>query len=161
MVKIKVILSDITGIEADAIANPANSLGLMGGGVARALKVAGGEEIEKEATSKAPIPVGSAIATTAGRLKAKYVIHAPTMERPGGYTNYEYVYKAVKAALKVATEKNIKSIAFPGFGTGIGGLDKNKAAKTMVNAIEDFLSENPQSTIELIIEALGSAEKDI
>ncbi len=174
MVKIKVILGDITGIEADAIANPANSLGIMGGGVAKALKIAGGEEIEKEATSKAPIPVGSAIATTAGRLKAKYVIHAPTMERPAGYTSYDHVYKAVKAALKVASEKKIKSIAFPGFGTGIGGLDKNQAAETMIKAIEDFVSESSESSIELIYlvardlglynaftKALGSNEKEV
>jgi len=58
MVKIKVILGDITGIEADAIANPANSLGIMGGGVAKALKIAGGEEKEKEAPTKDPIHVG-------------------------------------------------------------------------------------------------------
>lgn len=73
-VKISVITGDITRLEVDAIVNPANSMLIMGGGVAGAIKRVGGKEIEDEALKYAPVPVGKAIATKAGKLKAKYVI---------------------------------------------------------------------------------------
>ncbi|MEA3458041.1 MAG: macro domain-containing protein, partial [Candidatus Thermoplasmatota archaeon] len=78
---------DITQIDCDAIINPANSFGYMGGGVAGAIKRVGGKEIESEAVNKAPIVVGKAIATTAGDLPYEYVIHAPTMKRPAMRTS--------------------------------------------------------------------------
>jgi len=81
-VRIVVLTGDITKQEVDAIVNPANSMLVMGGGVAGAIKRVGGKEIEDESVKHAPVPVGEAVATGAGRLKAKYVIHAPTMERP-------------------------------------------------------------------------------
>jgi len=82
MIKITIEQGDITTLEVDAIINPANSYGYMGGGVAGAIKEIGGQEIETEAVAKAPIPIGSAVITTAGSLKAKHIIHAPTMEQP-------------------------------------------------------------------------------
>jgi len=78
MMEISVVQGSLLEVQADAIVNPANSLGLMGGGVAGVIKRFGGEEIEKEAVSKAPIPVGSAVLTSAGKLPFKGVIHAPT-----------------------------------------------------------------------------------
>lgn len=86
-VKITVTIGDITVQQADAIVNPANSQLTMGGGAAGAIKRAGGNEIECQAIKRAPIPVGKAVATTAGRLKAKYVIHALTMQRPAMSTD--------------------------------------------------------------------------
>mgnify|MGYP000120728172 FL=1 len=137
---IEVIKGDITEVEADAIVNPANSLMIMGGGVAGAIKRKGGDIIEKEALRKAPVPVGKAVATTAGKLKAKYVIHAPTMEKPAQRTSLEAVSKAVLAALSVASSMKIKSIAFPGMGTGVGGLRVYDAVKTMAKCIKDYLN---------------------
>ena len=137
MYKVEIIKGDITKVPANAIVNPANSYGYMGGGVAYAIKKAGGEEIEKEAIKKAPIPVGRAIHTTAGKLNAKYVIHAPTMERPAMRTTVDKVKKAVIAALNVAEELNLSSIAFPGMGTGVGGVKPLEAAKAMKEAIEE------------------------
>jgi len=69
---IEVKRGDLTKVEAHAICNPANSLLYMGGGAAGALKRAGGEEIEREALKQAPVPVGKAVATTAGRLRARW-----------------------------------------------------------------------------------------
>jgi len=146
--KIQLKKGDITNIKVDAIVNPANSHGLMGGGAALSIKNKGGSEIEKEAISKAPIPVGEAIATTAGKLKAKYVIHAPTMEEPAQPSNIISVKKATIAALKKASELKISSIAFPGMGTGVGGVPKTKAAQAMIKTIKDFLD---QSTIKEVI----------
>ncbi|MEM3488797.1 MAG: macro domain-containing protein [Nitrososphaerota archaeon] len=136
-VKFIVKRGDITEEEVDAIVVPANSRLIMGGGVAGAVKVRGGESIEREAMSKAPIRIGEAVATGAGKLSAKYVIHAPTMERPAGETSAEKVYMATKAAAELASRLGIGEVAFPGMGTGVGGLEPNAAAREMIRAIID------------------------
>jgi len=146
-VKIKIIQGDITNLEVDAIVNAANSYGYMGGGVAGAIKRAGGQEIEMEAVSKAPIPVGSAIITKAGRLKCRYVIHAPTMEQPASLIDVGNVKEATKAALECADENNLKKIAIPGMGTGVGGVPRDKAAKAMIDAIINFDEKNLEEII--------------
>jgi O-acetyl-ADP-ribose deacetylase (regulator of RNase III) len=130
--------NDITKIACDAIVNPANSYGYMGGGVAGAIKRVGGLEIEKEAVSKAPINVGQAIATTAGNLPCKYVIHAPTMNQPAMRIGVDNVQLAIRAALKKAEELKIKTIAIPGMGTGVGGVSENDAARAMINVTKEF-----------------------
>ena len=129
---------DITNFSCDAIVNPANSYGFMGGGVAGAIKRIGGIEIEKEAISKAPIKVGSAIATTAGSLPCKYVIHAPTMKQPAMHIGVENVKLATKAALTLAENKNLKTIAIPGMGTGVGGVSYKAAAEAMTTIAKEF-----------------------
>ncbi|MEM3546993.1 MAG: macro domain-containing protein [Candidatus Bathyarchaeia archaeon] len=138
-VKIEVKHGSLLELEVDAIVNPANSMLIMGGGVAGAIKRAGGEEIEKEAVKNAPIPIGKAIVTTAGRLKAKNVIHAPTMERPGPTTT-ENVYRAMYATLELAQNMNFRSIAIPGMGTGVGGLSPNEATEAIFKALEEYLN---------------------
>lgn len=138
-VRFRVLKADLTELEVDALVNPANSLLIMGGGVAGALRRVGGSEIEREARKHAPCPVGEAIATTAGRLKARYVIHAPTMERPAMATNHEKVYMATLAALKCAEKIGISSIAFPAMGTGVGGVPLGEAAEAMVRAVREHL----------------------
>ena len=137
-VKIEVRLGSLLDLEVDAIVNPANSMLRMGGGVAGVIKRIGGEVIEREAVKHAPLPVGKAIATTAGRLKARYVIHSPTMETPGPTTR-EKVYKATYAALKLADEMGLRSIAFPGMGTGVGGLKPAEASEAMFKALVELL----------------------
>lgn len=129
---------DLTRERVDAICNPANSLMLMGGGAAGAIKRAGGEEIEEEALRHAPVSVGEAVATAAGRLRARWVIHAPTMPRPAMRIPSENVYLATKAALERADRMGAKSIAIPGMGTGVGGVSFDAAAKAMARALRDF-----------------------
>jgi len=136
-VKFVVKRGDITEEEVEAIVVPANSRLVMGGGVAGAVKTRGGEIIEREAMSKAPVRIGEAVATGAGRLSAKYVIHAPTMERPAGETDADKVYRATRAAVELAHRLGISEVAFPGMGTGVGGLDPYVAAREMVRAILD------------------------
>lgn len=131
-------IGDITKISCDAIVNPANSFGYMGGGVAGAIKRIGGTVIENEAVIKAPIDVGSAVVTTAGTLPCKYIIHAPTMERPAMRIGIENVKKATYAALKLGENLKIKSIVIPGMGTGVGGVSYVDAAKTMVAVAKEF-----------------------
>lgn len=136
--KVEIVQGSLLEVKADVIVNPANSHGYMGGGVAGVIKRFGGEEIEREAISKAPIPVGSAILTTAGKLKFKGVIHSPTMEEPAMRTSEDKVRKATKAALHLADELCFKSIAIPGMGTGVGRVPKEVAARAMVDEIKKF-----------------------
>ena len=135
---IVVKIGDITKISCDAIVNPANSYGYMGGGVAGAIKRVGGNNIEKEAVSKSPIFVGSAVATTAGILPCRFVIHAPTMEKPAMKIPVKNVEKATRAALKLGVQLGIRSIAIPGMGTGVGGVSPADAAKVMIKAAKEF-----------------------
>ena len=129
---------DITQIECDAIINPANSFGYMGGGVAGAIKRVGGKEIEEEAVSKAPIVVGKAIITKAGNLPCKYVIHAPTMKRPAMITSVKNIESATYAALKLAENLGFKCISIPGMGTGIGKISLEKAALAITKIAKEF-----------------------
>ena len=141
-IKITIMIGDITKIKVDAIVNPANSQGMMGGGVAKAIREAGGRAIESDAMTNAPIPVGLAVATTGGKLNARFVIHSPTMEKPTMKTNVEKVRKAVRAALKKADGLELTKISMPGMGTGVGGLDYAAAAAAMIQEIIDFQQEN-------------------
>lgn len=138
---VTVVRGDITQFQAQAIVNPANSRLIMGGGVAGAIRRAGGPTIEKEALQRAPIRIGEATATNAGKLAARYVIHAPTMSRPAMNTNVENVEKATSAALRVARSLALSSIAIPGMGTGVGGVPVIEAAQAMVGAIRQHLLE--------------------
>tara|TARA_Y100000310_G_C20585272_1_gene765063 strand:- start:714 stop:1211 length:498 start_codon:yes stop_codon:yes gene_type:complete len=135
---IKIVEDDITQVDVDAVVNPANSYGYMGGGVAGALKKEGGVEIETEAASHAPIMIGDAVLTTGGKLACRQVIHAPTMEQPGGSSILAHVSEALNAALQKAEEEGFERIAIPGMGTGVGGLPKDKVAEAMIDVLVNF-----------------------
>ena len=137
--KVTVLRGDLTKVGAAAIVNPANSLGLMGGGVAGAIRRAGGDDIETEAMKSAPLGIGKAIFTRSGGLRCFAVIHAPTMEEPAMPSSIGNIKKATKAALDLANGKKINSIAFPGMGTGVGRVDKLDAAKAMVETIKESI----------------------
>ena len=126
---------DLTKKKVDAIVNPANSAGLMGGGVAGVIRRIGGAAIEEEAVKHSPIPIGKAVLTTGGNLPCQGVIHAPTMVRPAERATGEVVQKATEGALQCAEEAGLSSIAFPGMGTGVGRLPLDVAAETMVSGI--------------------------
>jgi O-acetyl-ADP-ribose deacetylase (regulator of RNase III) len=121
----------------DAIANAANDHLWMGAGVAGALKRAGGEEIERDAMSKGPIPVGTAVATGAGRLQAQYVIHGAVMGQDLT-TTPELVGRTTHACLALADELGCRSLALPAFGTGVGGLGLDQCAGVMVGEVRRF-----------------------
>ncbi len=139
-VKIKVVQGDVTDSEADAIVNAANNHLWMGAGVAGAIKRKGGKEIEDEAMKKGPIPIGEAVVTSAGKLKARYVIHAAVMGQDL-VTNEEYIKDATQNSLKRAEELKIESIAFPAFGTGVGGFPTDECARIMLDQVKDFSRE--------------------
>lgn len=137
---ISVIKGDITEAETEAIVNAANNMLWMGGGVAGAIKRKGGKEIENEAVSKGPIPVGEAVVTGAGRLKAKYVIHAAGMGQDLR-TDADKIASCTRASLKRADELGIQSISFPAIGTGVGGFPVDKAAEIMIRTVVEHIKE--------------------
>ena len=134
MIKINVQQGDITQVEADAVVNAANNHLWMGGGVAGALKRAGGPEVEAEALTKGPIPVGEVAVTTAGRLSARYVIHAAVMGQDL-QTSAEKIRQATQNSLLRADELGIKTIAFPALGTGVGGFPLGECARIMIGEV--------------------------
>ncbi|HET6204380.1 MAG TPA: macro domain-containing protein [Planctomycetota bacterium] len=136
--EVEIVLGDLRALPVEGVVNPANSQGVMGGGVAGALRRAGGGEIEREARARAPIAVGEAVATTAGRLAYRFVVHAPTMERPAMGTSVEKVALAARAALRCAEEAGLRSLGVPGLGTGVGGVDPDAAAEAIVEAVGSF-----------------------
>jgi O-acetyl-ADP-ribose deacetylase (regulator of RNase III) len=141
--KIVILQGDLTEQECDAIVNVANNRLWMGGGVAGAIKRKGGEEIEREAVSKGPIPIGEAITTKAGKLKARYVIHAATMGSDFK-TSAEIIEKATLNSLKLTEELRLESIAFPALGTGVGGFPVAECAKIMLDTARKFLQNAKQ-----------------
>ncbi len=131
MATIEVIKGGITALEVDALVNAANNHLWMGSGVAGALKRAGGSSIEAEAIGRGPIPVGEAVATGAGRLKARHVIHAAVMGQDLR-TDAGKVAAATANSLARAEELGVTSIAFPALGTGVGGFPLAECARIMI-----------------------------
>ena len=132
---IEFVVGDLLKLDVEAIVNPANSECEMGGGVARAIRKAGGKEIEEEAMNQAPVPIGRAIATSAGKLNFAYIFHAPTMRMPVQTTSAKNVSAAVLAALDLACDFGISSLGVPGMGTGTGRLSLEAAAAAMLEAV--------------------------
>jgi len=149
--KCELFLGDITDLEVDAIVNAANDYLVMGSGVAGAIKKKGGKIIEKEAVRQAPIPIGEAVYTTAGNLKAKYVIHAAGMGRDLR-TNASYIKNSTLNSLKRAEELKLKSVAFPAIGTGVGGFPIEECAQVMISTVKDYLPQT--KSIQKVIFAL-------
>ena len=141
---IKLHVGDITKLQVDVIVNAANGIGVMGAGVAGAIRRAGGPSIGEEAKGicdENPKKEGECYITGAGFLEengVKHIYHAVTMNYPGGRTSMESVKSAMRSVLVKAIANGMKSVAFPGLGTGIGRLDPLAVANTMLNTAERF-----------------------
>lgn len=139
VVVLKVICGDITKLGVDAIVNAANGyIGVMGAGVAKAIKDAGGMEIEEEAKLlclRYKFNPGSAYYTKAGKLNCRYIIHAVTMRYPGEKSSLETVKKCLNSVFLLAKKLNCKTIAIPGLGTKIGRVPIDKVAGVYVKTI--------------------------
>jgi O-acetyl-ADP-ribose deacetylase (regulator of RNase III) len=132
--EISLARGDIAQQDVDAVVNAANNHLWMGAGVAGAIKRAGGREIEEEAVAKGPVPIGEAVVTGAGRLKARCVIHAAVMGRDLR-TDADKIRQATENSLRRADELALKSIAFPALGTGVGGFSLEECARIMLDVV--------------------------
>ena len=149
--QLDVVSGDIAALEVDAVANAANDHLWMGAGVAGALKRAGGVEIEREALARGPIPLGTAVATTAGHLPARYVIHGAAMGQDLR-TNADLVARTTHACLALADELGCRSLALPAFGTGVGGFPAEECARLMVGAVR---AVEPRSLERVVFAVFG------
>ena len=158
--EIELVEGDIAALEVDAVANAANNALWMGAGVAGALKRAGGEEIEREAVALGPIEVGDAVATGAGRLPARWVIHGAVMGQ-NLRTDAELVARTTRRCLEVADGLGARSLALPAFGTGVGGFPLDECARIMVEAVEAYEPESLERVLFAVFggEALTAFER--
>jgi O-acetyl-ADP-ribose deacetylase len=147
---LEVVQGDITAADVDAIVNAANNQLWMGAGVAGAIKRKGGQAIEDEAVRQGPIPVGEAVVTGGGLLKARYVIHAAAMGQDL-VTNAGLIQQATMNSLRRATELGLASIALPALGTGVGGFPVDEAARVMIDATCNALRSTPQTSLKRVL----------
>jgi O-acetyl-ADP-ribose deacetylase len=145
---------DIADLEVDAIVSPAATSLWMSTGIAGELKRVGGDEIEFAAIRQGPATLGAAIVTPAGRLAARVVIHAVSLERDRR-TSAMAIDAATRSAMARVRELGLTSVAFPALGTGIGGFPLAEAARITVDAVRDEL--RTPSAIEHVIFALRGA----
>ena len=146
MIELEVLQADVTKLELDAITNAANTQLRHGGGVAAAISRAGGPEVQRESTQKAPIGLGDAVETTAGDMPARYVIHAATMEL-GGPTSADIIARATANTLRKAEELGCRSLALVAFGTGVGGFPLEDAARLMVKAVRQHRASSLEKVV--------------
>ena len=129
----KVIIQqgDLTEMDVDAIVNAANNDLKLGAGVAGAILRKGGEEIQRECDAIGSIPVGYAAITRGGKMKARHVIHAASMQL-GGRTTETALRNSVAHSLRLASERGLKTVAFPAIGTGVAGFPMQDCAAVML-----------------------------
>jgi O-acetyl-ADP-ribose deacetylase (regulator of RNase III) len=152
--ELEVLQADVTKLKVDAITNAANTQLMHGGGVAGAISRAGGPIIQRESDEKAPIGLGEAVATTAGDMPARFVIHAATMEL-GGPTSAEIIERATRSTLAKAEELGCRSLALVAFGTGVGGFPLDEAARIMAAAAREH-----EGALERIVFAVHGDEAE-
>lgn len=134
-VKLSLMQGNIVEVEADAIVNAANSALAGGGGVDGAIHRAGGPQIMEECRKIGGCPTGSAVATTAGRLRAKYVFHAVGPIYGVDRDAPRLLASAYQRCLDLAEQYGLQSIAFPSLSTGAYGYPLNEAAPIALQTI--------------------------
>lgn len=146
---LELVEGDITQQDTEAIVNAANEKLKVGGGVDGAINRAGGPRIQEEARKIGYCPTGKAVITTGGNLKAKYVIHAVgPIYVDGKHGEPELLASAYRESLKLASEKGIRSLAFPSLSTGVYGYPMEEAARIALTTVREYLQEHPE--IELV-----------
>lgn len=146
---LRLVQGDLTERNTDAIVNAANSYLQHGGGVAGAIVKKGGQVIQEESDKIGFTPVGTAVITTAGKLPAKFVIHA-VGPRMGEGDEDNKLKNAVLSSLILASKKGLNSISIPAISSGIFGFPKDRCAKILIGESSNFLKENKSSTPNII-----------
>jgi len=134
---------DICELEVDAIISPANPSLWMSTGVGQALKAVAGDEVEFAAIRQLPVAVGDAVVTDGGRLAARLLIHAVSIDRDRR-TSGRSIEAAIRSAFARAREQHVLSLALPALGTGVGGFPLDEAARIAVATVRDELRRSPE-----------------
>jgi len=147
--QLKMVRGDITAVDAFAIVNSANNDLVMGGGVSGAIRRVAGPAVQDECSKIGTVPLGTAVITSGGLLKAQFIIHA-TVNPLGMWADAKSVRNATKAALKKADENKIKSLAFPALGTGAGALAVERCADILIEEVMAHCA-NDQTPLEEVM----------
>ena len=160
--KIVLVEGDITRIAVDAMANAANSALAGGGGVDGAIHRAGGGAVMRELAAFGGCPTGSAVATGAGNLPAKYVFHAVgPIYRDGRHGEPELLAGCYRKCLALADERAVRTISFPAISTGVYGYPPKAAAEIAIREVRRHL-ERPDASIQQVIFVLfGKAAYEV
>ncbi len=152
MTRIEAVQGDLTRQHVDALVNAANSSLLGGGGVDGALHAAAGPDLlaacreVRRTTWPGGLPVGEAVATPAGKLPCRWVIHTVGPNRHAGQTEESLLASCFTRALDVAVGLGVGSIAFPAIGAGVYGWSAADASRIAVGAV----AAHPKSGIDLV-----------
>ena len=151
--KLELVEGDITEQDTDAIVNAANSSLRGGGGVDGAIHRAGGPKILEECLQIGGCSTGEAVITTGGNLKARYVIHTVgPIYQDGCHREPELLASCYRNSLQLASQKGIKSLAFPSISTGAYGYPVADAAKVALSTIITYLKEHPEiESVRLVL----------
>jgi len=140
---LELVEGDITALDTDAIVNAANERLAHGGGVAGIIARKGGPTIQRESNAwvrqHGPVSTGSAAITSGGNLKARHVIHAVGPIYDGTARSAELLGSAVRAALQLADDHGLESVALPAISTGIFGYPVEEAVQVMLRAAIAYL----------------------
>jgi len=146
--RLELLEGDITQQDIEAIVNAANTSLLGGGGVDGAIHRAGGPQILEECKKIGGCPTGEARVTTGGRLKARWVIHTVgPVYRDGKHREPELLASAYRNSLRLASEKGIKTVAFPSISTGAYGYPMADAAGIALRTALEYLKDHPEITL--------------
>lgn len=150
--RIAIQQGDITDMDVDAVVNAANNDLILGAGVAGAILRKGGDSIQKECDEIGSIPIGYAAITGAGKLKARFVIHAASMALGDARTTAKSLRTSTAHSLRLAAERKLTSIAFPAVGTGVSGFPMDECAQIMLSeAVQHLKGDTSLETVYFVL----------
>jgi O-acetyl-ADP-ribose deacetylase (regulator of RNase III) len=163
---IRLVTGDITRLAADAMVNAANARLAGGGGVDGAIHRAGGPaimgELDHIREKTGGCPTGSAVATTAGDLPARYVFHAVgPVYHGGGQGEAELLASCYRACLRLAEERSVGVISFPSISTGVYGYPIQEAAPIALREVIHHLSQSASAVREVIFVLFARGDYDV
>jgi O-acetyl-ADP-ribose deacetylase (regulator of RNase III) len=147
--QLRMIRGDITTADAEAIVNGINNDLVLGGGVSGAIRRVAGPAVQEECFKIGTVPLGTAVVTTGGQLKAQWIIHA-AVSPLGLWADAKSVRNATRSALKKADEKKVKRLAFPAIGTGAGALPVERCADILIEEVMKHCADDQTSLEEVM-----------
>ena len=151
---IKTVKGDITTQRVDAIVNAANERLMQGGGVCGAIfAAAGARKLQKACDAIGYCATGDAVITEGFELPANYIIHTVGPVWHGGESGEEAkLASCYTRSLEMAETKGLKTVAFPSISTGIFGYPTEKAAKTAVKAVKEYVKDKDLNVLWVLFD---------
>lgn len=152
---IDAVVGELVEQPVQAIIYPTNSRGVVGAGAAGSVRFAGGAEIEREAMELAPIDLGDAVVTTAGRLQERgitAILHAAVVPGLGDQPRMTVVIRALESALALATESRLRTLALPliGINAEADAEDRREGVQALVDAVVRHV-RRPNTRIDRVV----------